>query len=119
MFILRQKFFEIKLIEPLEIFQQQQFSEFQNIITESSFPRAAVLRILSDYPVEIAIEHKQDSHKNIFRSSCLEMFCRKGVLRNFAKFTGKHLCKSLFFNKITGIRAANLLKRYSGNGVFL
>ena len=45
MFILRQKFFEIKLIEPLEIFQQQQFSEFQNIITESSFPRAAVLRI--------------------------------------------------------------------------
>ena len=27
------------------------------------------------------------------------MFCKKGVLRNFAKFTGKHLCQSLFFNK--------------------
>ena len=26
---------------------------------------------------------------------------RKGVLRNFAKFTGKHLCQSLFFNKVT------------------
>ena len=25
---------------------------------------------------------------------------RKGVLRNFAKFTGKHLCHSLFFKKI-------------------
>ena len=24
---------------------------------------------------------------------------RKGVLRNFTKFTGKHLCQSLFFNK--------------------
>ena len=24
---------------------------------------------------------------------------RRGVLRNFAKFTGKHLCQSLFFNK--------------------
>ena len=24
---------------------------------------------------------------------------RKGVLRNFAKFTGKYLCQSLFFNK--------------------
>ena len=24
---------------------------------------------------------------------------KKGVLRNFAKFTGKHLCQSLFFNK--------------------
>ena len=30
-----------------------------------------------------------------------EVFCKKriGVLRNFAKFTGKHLCQSLFFNK--------------------
>ena len=28
------------------------------------------------------------------------MFCKKGVLRNFAKFNGKYLCQSLFFNKI-------------------
>ena len=27
------------------------------------------------------------------------MFDRKGVLKNFANFTGKHLCQSLFFNK--------------------
>ena len=26
-------------------------------------------------------------------------FVRKGVLRNFAKFTGKHLCQKLFFGK--------------------
>ena len=26
-----------------------------------------------------------------------EVFCEKGVLRNFAKFTEKHLCQSLFF----------------------
>ena len=25
------------------------------------------------------------------RSSCPEVFCKKGVLENFAKFTGKHL----------------------------
>ena len=25
---------------------------------------------------------------------------RKGVLKNFAKFTGKHLCQSLFFIKL-------------------
>ena len=30
-----------------------------------------------------------------------EVFCEKGVLRNFAKFTGKHLCQSLFFKKET------------------
>ena len=28
-----------------------------------------------------------------------ELFCKIGVLRNFTKFTRKHLCQSLFFNK--------------------
>ena len=28
------------------------------------------------------------------------MFCKKGALRSFAKFTGKHLCQSLYFNKV-------------------
>ena len=31
-----------------------------------------------------------------------EVFCKKGTLRNFAKFTGTHLCQSLFFNKVAG-----------------
>ena len=35
------------------------------------------------------------------RSSRPEVFCKKRVLRNFTKFTGKHLCQSLFFNKVT------------------
>ena len=35
-----------------------------------------------------------------FRSSCPEVFFKKGVFKNFAKFTGKHLCLSFFFNKI-------------------
>ena len=26
------------------------------------------------------------------RSSCQELFCKKSILRNFAKFTGKRLC---------------------------
>ena len=34
------------------------------------------------------------------RSSRPKVFCKKGVLRNFAKFTGKHLCQRLFFNKL-------------------
>ena len=38
------------------------------------------------------------------RSSRPDVFCEKGVLRNFAKFTGKHLCHSLFFNKVAGTR---------------
>ena len=39
------------------------------------------------------------------------MFCKKGVLRNFATFTGKHLCQSLFFNKLAGLRPSALLKK--------
>ena len=35
----------------------------------------------------------------LFRSSRPEVFCKKGVLRNFTKFIGKHLCHRLFFNK--------------------
>ena len=46
------------------------------------------------------------SHRFLLRTSLttrlkpqkqpLELFCKKGVLRNFANFTGKHLCWSLF-----------------------
>ena len=43
------------------------------------------------------------------RRSRLMVFCKNGVLRDFAKFTGKHLCKSLFFNKVAGLRPATLL----------
>ena len=53
------------------------------------------------------------------RSSRPEVFCKKGALRNFAKVTEKHLCRSLVFNKIAGLRPATLLKRGSGTGVFL
>ena len=38
-----------------------------------------------------------------FRSSRPDVFYKKGVLRNFTKFTGKHLCQSLFFNKVAGL----------------
>ena len=39
------------------------------------------------------------------------MFCKKCVLRNFAKFTGKYLRQSLFFNRVAGLRPATLLKK--------
>ena len=43
---------------------------------------------------------------------------RKGVLRNFAKFTGKHLCQSLSFNKVIGLRSATLFKKRVWHGCF-
>ena len=44
---------------------------------------------------------------------------KKGVLKNFSKFSGKNLCKSAFFKKVAGITRAHLLKKDSGTGVFL
>ena len=46
-----------------------------------------------------------------YRSSRLEVFCRESVLRSFEKFTGKHLCESLLFNKAAGLRTVTLLKK--------
>ena len=43
-------------------------------------------------------------------SSRPEVFCKKGVLRNFAKFTGKHLYQRLFFDKVAGLRPGVFLR---------
>ena len=45
-----------------------------------------------------------------FRSTHQRCSVREGVLRNFAKFTGKHLCQSLFFNEVAGL-ACNFIKK--------
>ena len=39
----------------------------------------------------------------------------KGVLRNFVKFKGKHLCQSLFFNKVADL---NFIKKETLEQVF-
>ena len=45
------------------------------------------------------------------RSSRPEVLCKKDVLGNFTKFTGKHLRQSLIFNKAAGLRSVTLLKK--------
>ena len=49
------------------------------------------------------------------RSSHRRCSVKKGVLRNLAKFTGKHLCQRLFFNKVAGLRpkVCNFIKKES------
>ena len=44
------------------------------------------------------------------RDNRLEVFCKKGILRNFTKFSGKHLCLSLFFNKVAGLCRLKFLR---------
>ena len=73
-----------------------------------------------------------DNNRNNERSiGCCKMNCaknrnshrrcsvKKNVLRNFAKFTGKHLCQSLFLNKVADLRPATLLKKRLWQRCFL
>ena len=45
-----------------------------------------------------------------YRNSRLQMFFKIGVLKNFEVLTGKHIYRSLFFNKVTGIKASKRLQ---------
>ena len=48
-----------------------------------------------------------------FRISRSEVFAGKSVLKNFAKFTGKQLCRGSFLIKLqaSGLRPATLSKK--------
>ena len=59
----------------------------------------------------IVIPSKNGFSHSYYKSSRLKVFCEKGVIKDSTKFTGKHLCWSLFFNKVADLRLATLLKK--------
>ena len=65
------------------------------------------------------IKNSISFRRRTLRSSRLEVFCKKGLLKNFANFTGKHLCQSLFFNENAGLSPATLLKKRLWHKCFL
>ena len=52
------------------------------------------------------------------RSIRPEVFCNRGSLKDFTKFTENHLSQGLFFNKVSGLRPATLLKKETLTQVF-
>ena len=52
------------------------------------------------------------------RSSPSQMFLKIGAFKNFANFTGKHLCWSFFLLKFQTLRPATLLKSNYNTGIF-
>ena len=55
----------------------------------------------------------------IVRSSLPEEFLKKGVLKNFTKFTGKHLRRGLFCNEVARSWPATSLHAVCDRGTFL
>ena len=43
------------------------------------------------------------TYRDIYRRSHPRILYKKRVFKIFAKFTGKHLCQNLFFNKVAGL----------------
>ena len=88
-----------------------------NYITEQMCFRNKLTPICSNMIIKIlklklATESSFKSNiRFLNRSSRPQMFCKKGALKNFEKFTGKHLNQSLFFNKVADLRTATLLKK--------
>ena len=77
---------------------------------DCSFTTAFNLRLVSLYVLfEGIYQHQLLLSTN--RSTRPEVFCKKGVLRNFAEFRGKHLHQSIFFNKVAGLRPGTLLTK--------
>ena len=68
--------------------------------------------LFSSFSISISSFNIRISSLSLYRSSHRRCSVRKDVLRNFPKFTGKHLCQSLFLIKFqaSGLRPATLLK---------
>ena len=71
-----------------------QMMRFFNWIYLDSISTELMINCLHFYLTEC----KTCSHKYLWMLVSPDMFSKKCVLRNFAKFTGKHLCQSIFFS---------------------
>ena len=56
-------------------------------------------------------------HRVIYSSSPSQIFFKMGFLKNFANFTGKHLCWSLFLIKLQAWRRIKIQKMEDWNNV--
>ena len=63
--------------------------------------------LLKWYYLKITALHEIMKNRNIHR----KRYVRKGVLRNFVKFSGKRMCQSLFFDKLQAWGLVTLLKK--------
>ena len=97
-----------------------------NCFLEHAWMPASVYNEPHSYPVNNNNNNNNNNHHinqlfNKDRSSYSRCSVKKGVLRHFANFTEKHLCQSLFFNKVAGLgrpQACNFVKKETLAQVF-
>ena len=87
---------------------------FQNWFKQVLLKKGVLLRTLCGskimcFDAEAYLGTCQTFYDGALKKQLPEVFCIKGDLKNFTKFTGKNPCQS-FFNKVGGLRSATLLK---------
>ena len=91
---------------------KQQGPVYHNLNIHSRYDFIHITCFLSMLPITSIFYSIAD------RSRYRRCSVKKGVLRNFLKFTGKHLRQRLVFNKVAGLRPATLLKKSFWHGCF-
>ena len=64
------------------------------------------LAVIPHFPLHYTFINKI----SFLRTSRPEVFCKKGGFRKFAKFLGKHLCRSPFFNNVADLPVRTFLR---------
>ena len=57
---------------------------------------------IANQKIKVLIQFNLLIYLKIAETATGGVLYKKDVLRNFTKFTGKHLCQCLFFNKVAG-----------------
>ena len=66
--------------------------------------------VISDFRLTVNFEQVNFIRKTSCQEVAITRSMNKGALKNFAKITRKHLCRSLFLNKFADLRLANFLR---------
>ena len=66
------------------------------------------LKIISD---NSQISWRRKAGCTLLQKQPQEMFYKKEVIKDLTKFTEKHLCRGLFFNKAAGLMSSTLFKK--------
>ena len=84
---------------------------FLTVLSLKKYLKTKTRLITKNPMIQANINHKYKQTYLLHFAEAVAQRCsaKKGVLRNFVKFTRKYLCQSLFFNKVAG--PCNFMKK--------
>ena len=74
--------------------------KYSNRITNDEVMITAIVQMMLLSKIIMQGDNDDNGITEIQKQSQEVFYIKKGVYKNFTKFTGKYLCQSLFFNKV-------------------